>query len=366
MKFNTKRKTKMGYQFIHVESYARSGAKTKDGSTKKTIREITDEVERVPGNFPHIEKPEPPKIIYGCAPGEIEQLAEDWASKSTDAQGRKIRKDALILLAGTASLPRAEEENFEEFTKATVAYLQEKYGDRLKSVVTHNDESHPHLHFYVLPRIGEKFEDIHTGFKASKIAKTEGKLKGEQNQEYKKAMRDFQDEFSKKVAMFFGLTRLGPGKRRLTRKAWIAEQTQSKFFANSKEVAKKGYRDGFKKGQKQAISESQKIGEKWGGVLAGVLSGLHKPTTKALEEIQQLKNDVEKQAKKHYQEQKQAEKKTNAEKATIAEKLARKTREVVNLEADLKTSQEATKKAYEVAKWYEKQYGKPTNLTKPK
>lgn len=356
----------MGYQFIHVEGYARSGAKTKDGSIKKTIREITDEVERVPGNIPHIEKPEPPKIIYGCDPGELEQLAEDWASKSTDAQGRKIRKDALILLAGTASLPRAEEQNFDEFAKATVAYLKKKYGDRLKSVVTHNDEANPHLHFYILPKIGEKFEDIHMGFKASKNAKISGKLKGEQNQYYKQAMRDFQDEFSKKVAMSFGLTRLGPGRRRLTRKAWIAEQKQAHFFANIKEVAKKGYRDGFKKGLKSAALEGQKIGEKLGGVFAGVLGGFHRPTAEALAEVQQLKNEVEKQAKKHYQEQRQAENKTNAEKATILEKLARKTREVLNLEIDLKTSQEATAKACEVAKWYEKQYGRPTSLTTPK
>ena len=230
----------MGYQFIHIEGYARTGGKTKEGGKKKSIRQITNEVERVPGNTPHIEKPEPPKLIYGCAPGELEQLAEDWASESKDAQGRKIRKDGLILLAGVASLSREDEQNFDDFAQATLVFLLEKYGDRLKSVVVHNDEAHPHLHFYVLPKVGEKFEDIHPGFKASKTAKTECRLKGEQNQEYKQAMRVFQDEFSQKVAMSFGLTRRGPGRRRLTRVAWVAEQKQAEFFANSKAVAQKG------------------------------------------------------------------------------------------------------------------------------
>ena len=356
----------MGYQFIHIESYARTGAKTKDGAVKKSIRQITNEVERVPGNIPHIEKPEPPKLIYGCPAVEIEQLAEDWASESKDVQGRKIRKDGLILLAGVASLPREDEENFDDFAQATLVFLLEKYGDRLKSAVVHNDEAHPHLHFYVLPKVGEKFEDIHPGFKASKTAKTEGKLKGEQNQEYKQAMRVFQDEFSQQVAMSFGLTRRGPGRRRLTRKVWVAEQKQAEFFANSKAVAQKGYRAGFKKGYQKAVVQAQKIGEKFGGVLAGVLGSFHKPTANAFAEVQHLKKEVEEQAKKHHLEKKQAESKKNAEKATILEKLVIKTREVENLEADLKTSQQATKKAFEVAKWYEKQYGKPTSLTTPK
>lgn len=38
-----------------------------------------------------------------------------------------------------------------------------------------------------------------------------------------------QDEFSKKVAMGHGLTRIGPGRRRLTRAQWKAEKAQAAF-----------------------------------------------------------------------------------------------------------------------------------------
>jgi diadenosine tetraphosphate (Ap4A) HIT family hydrolase len=352
----------MGYQFIHIEGYARTGGKTKEGGKKKSIRQITNEVERVPGNTPHIEKPEPPKLIYGCAPGELEQLAENWASESKDAQGRKIRKDGLILLAGVASLSREEEQNFDDFAQATVNFLAEKYGDRLKSVVVHNDEAHPHLHFYVLPKVGEKFEDIHPGFKASKTAKTGNKLKGEQNQEYKQAMRVFQDEFSQKVAMSFGLTRRGPGRRRLTRKAWVAEQKQAEFFANSKAVAQKGYRDGFKKGIKKATVKAEKLGAKVGAVFEVLKNGWHKPTQQANAEIEALKAEVkaaEDKAKKQADRGIQEEKKRRV----VTEKELEKYKNIaINTEAENKR----LSAEIEVLNGYKKDSNRRQDLTKPK
>ena len=352
----------MGYQFIHIEGYARTGGKTKEGGKKKSIRQITNEVERVPGNTPHIEKPEPPKLIYGCAPGELEQLAEDWASESKDAQGRKIRKDGLILLAGVASLSREDEQNFDDFAQATLVFLLEKYGDRLKSVVVHNDEAHPHLHFYVLPKVGEKFEDIHPGFKASKTAKTECRLKGEQNQEYKQAMRVFQDEFSQKVAMSFGLTRRGPGRRRLTRVAWVAEQKQAEFFANSKAVAQKGYRAGFKKGLKKATSQAEKVGAKVVAVLDVLKTVWHKPTEQAAAEIEALKAEVkatEDRAKKQADRAIQAERKRTS--STLLE-LEKYKNIAINTEAENRRLCAEV----ETLKSYKKDSNQRQNLTKPK
>lgn len=346
----------MGYQFIHIESYGRSGAKTKDGKTKKTIREILDEVQRVPGNIPHIPNPQTPKLVFGCVPARVEDLANDWASKSADALGRKIRSDGLIMLAGVASIPRDHEQNFDEFTEATILYLKEKYGDRLKSVVAHTDESHPHLHFYVLPRVGEQFEDVHDGFKAAKNAARGGKLKGEQNHAYIGAMREFQDQFSAKVATKFGLLRVGPRKRRLSRAAWKAEQKQAEFFANAKEVSKKGYWQGFKKGKKNAEDQSKQLGEKVGAVLVSTLGFLHKPSAQAQAQIKQLKTAAELEAKKNEQKKREFENKANVANAALAKKLTTKTHEVNELEADLKSANLSAAKAHEVAAWFEKKY----------
>ena len=60
-------------------------------------------------------------------------------------------------------------------------------------------------------------------------------------------MQKLQDEFHNKVGIKTGLTRIGPGRRRLTRDAWQAEQKQAKAFANAKAVAASGYRAGIKK-----------------------------------------------------------------------------------------------------------------------
>ena len=366
----------MGYQFLHVESYSRVGARTKDGGTKRTIREILDEATRVPGNIPHIENPQNPTLIFGCAPSEVEQLAENWAAESKDPMGRKIRSDGLILLAGVASMPRDHEKNFDEFAKATVEYLQEKYGDCLKSVVTHNDEAHPHLHFYVLPSVGEKFEDVHQGLKATKNAKAEGKSNAEQQLAYKQSMREFQDEFSKKVATRFGLTRIGPGRRRLSRNDWRAEQKQAEFFANAKAVAKKGYDAAYKKGQKKAAEQDHKLGEKVGSVLAGAFSAFHKPTlrvearikdleTKTQTQIDKLKTDAEKQAKKNEQQKQIFEVKARTEWSALNQKLAAKTQEVQALETDLKQAEAATAKAYEIAEYYQQKLNEQnTDLTR--
>jgi hypothetical protein len=111
-----------------------------------------------------------------------------------------------------------------------VAWLREQYGPRLRSIVEHTDEANPHLHFYAVPLPGERFEVLHPGRSAAAKKAQEGAKKGAQNAAYKAAMRGWQDDFSN-VAARFGLARLGPGKRRLTRGAWKAEQEQARSLA---------------------------------------------------------------------------------------------------------------------------------------
>lgn len=260
----------MSYQFIHIESYAREGSVQKNkttGEVKKTrsLREITDEAERKPGATPHIEVTQSPKLLYGCMPGEAADMAQAWADQATDAKGRKYRKDGLALLAGVISLPN-DRADADEFFDKSIKWLGKKYGGRLKSVVAHYDETYPHIHFYVVPQKGERFEDIHQGVKSSNEKKAEGKVKGEQNRAYIEAMRAYQDEFSNEVAIGFGLTRLGPKRRRLTRAQWNAEKKQAEYFvkqtellARSKEIAQGAYDIGYKKGKEKAKAEAKAI-----------------------------------------------------------------------------------------------------------
>ncbi|MGE6447134.1 plasmid recombination protein [Pseudomonas bubulae] len=237
------------YQFVHVESYSRSSPKTAQHKNSKSgksssksgghcVKYIVDEATRADGAHPHVDAPAPPILHYGKPLDQLEVTCEAWASTMTDSRGHKLRKDALCLAAGIVSAPHdIEPEAWEKFRSDSIAWLKEKYGDALESVVEHTDESHPHLHFYVVPKPGQRFESIHQGRAAAAAEKGQGGKKGEQNQAYKAAMREFQDEFFDRVGIQHGFTRIGPGKRRLTREEWKLEQIQAAAAAKTIAVA---------------------------------------------------------------------------------------------------------------------------------
>lgn len=226
----------MAYQFLHVEGYARQGSQQGKTPRKWSAREIAAEAMREPDACPHVTQPQPPKVLHGCTPAEAAKLAHEWADAATDAKGRKLRRDGLALLAGVVSLPAEQAEDWPRFREATVAWLKQQYGPRLRSVVEHTDEAHPHLHFYAVPLEGERFEVLHPGRLAAAKKAQQGAKKGAQNAAYKSAMVAWQDDFAAAVAANFGLARLGPGRRRLTRKAWQAEQAQARALAVAKKA----------------------------------------------------------------------------------------------------------------------------------
>lgn len=230
----------MGYQFIHIESYARVGSrqkvKAKGYKLEKQIRkwsaaEIAAEAEREPDACPHVMEPKPPVVLYGGMPSDAVKRAEAWGAQATDLQGRKLRKDGMCMLAGVVSLPEERSEDWPLYREAVVAELKKQHGQRLVSVVEHTDEKHPHLHFYAVPLDGERFDVLHPGRLAASKKAQQGAKKGAQNDAYKVAMRGYQDDFANAVAARFGLARMGPGRRRLTRKAWQAEKTQAQALA---------------------------------------------------------------------------------------------------------------------------------------
>jgi hypothetical protein len=218
------------YQFVHVESYSRTAPKSAVGGGKegRSVGWVIDEARRAEGATPHVVAPLPPVYLYGQPLEQLEGLCEEWAATMTDAKGRKLRKDALCLAAGVISAPHdIEPAAWASFRADSIKWLQAKYGAGLRTVVEHTDESHPHLHFYCVPQPGERFESVHQGKAAAAEAKAQGKAKGLQNQAYKAAMRTFQDEFYDRVGIDHGFTRIGPGKRRLTREEWQHERVQA-------------------------------------------------------------------------------------------------------------------------------------------
>lgn len=331
-----KKEAVMGYQFIHVEAYAREASKQKAGSL--SVRDVIAEAGREPGNCPHVEDPQASEILHGSLE-DAERSANEWAEQAKDEKGRKLRKDGHCLLAGVISLPNERASEWAEFSKASLKYLKQKYGDRLKAVVGHHDEAHPHLHFYCVARLGESFSSIHEGQKAAKKVKKAGKKKGEQNTAYIQAMRLFQDDFYLKVGVRAGLVRFGPKRRRKTRAEWIIEQKQAEADAkrlnlieNSKKVAEAGFKQGYEQGKKQAEKEAKapvkKFTNKAKGFVRGVVEGWNAPTQAEQDAQRALEADDKRRADEQAHKEagfkrREAELRATAEERLNNEKLMR-------------------------------------------
>lgn len=212
----------MGYQFFHVEAYGRKAGKTKKEG--HSIRSIIAEADREPGNFDKkIVEPQPPVHLFGCSLPEVEALATAWGNESRDARGHVLRKDGHCLLAGVISAPdEMTDEDWEGLKLDAMDWLNRD--GRLVSVVEHVDEAHRHVHFFKIPAPGARFDTIHPGRAAALKSKALGGRIKDQRNAYCEAMRGLQDDFFDKIGARYGLTRLGPKKRRLTRAGWHQEQ----------------------------------------------------------------------------------------------------------------------------------------------
>lgn len=300
----------MAYQFIHIEAYARVAGAGKAGG--RNVGNVLAEADRKPGNCPHIdpEKLADPACVpvraYGLKLDKVEQEANKWAEQAKDAQGRALRKDGHCLLAGVVSMPNdTSPEDWRKFRYDAIDWLKKEFGDRLRSVIEHRDESHPHLHFYCIQEHGKGFASLHPGQQAARQAKAQGLKKGEQNEAYKNAMRDWQDKFSRDVGQHHGLTRIGPGQRRLTRGEWKQEQKQAKALQQAKSRAKSV----LKQAEKKAIEREQQAEEKaqktagFGASVGGFFDGLKNGYSKSKKELEEKIEEVrEEERAKHSKE----------------------------------------------------------------
>ncbi|WP_457579090.1 hypothetical protein [Ensifer adhaerens] len=236
----------MGYQFVHLEGYARKAdAKGRDTSF------IFGEASRRPEASVHVSAPAPPVVVYGVGIEAVQEMHDAAVASATVAvkggKTRKIRTDQKTLHTVVASHPSTMDEiradpskrrEAEQWERRTIAWLQGQYGDDLKSIIRHEDESHFHIHAYVVPVSDPELRaaKFHPGAAAKREVMASGAADGEDqkalgkraNAAYKAAMREWQDDYHQVVAIPCGLTRLGPQRRRLSRDEWQREQVQAK------------------------------------------------------------------------------------------------------------------------------------------
>lgn len=258
------------YQFIHIETYAREAstktptkskaAKAKastpqerlsalgganapkgmdaftqaDGKGKKakvSMREVLAEALRDDDHCNHVDAPEPPTFLVGDEatlrnlPAEIERNLADHKKRTG---GPAVRKDAHVLLAGVASYPRAladaDPKGYARWEKATVKWLQKRYGDDLRAVLRHGDEAHPHIHFFVCGRERVNAKELHDGY----VAKAKASTPKEGVMAFNDAMRDYQSNYYAEVGHGAGLLRDGPKRKRMDRATYKAVQREAR------------------------------------------------------------------------------------------------------------------------------------------
>lgn len=253
----------MAFQFVRVELFSRKG---KEG---RGTGFVFDEVARVPSASIHVREPGTPIVVHGLAPDALRELHDERAAEArTEVKGgkpRAVRQDQNTLAGIVLSYPVTMEEYREkpevvarvlDWERRSVAWLHGQFGNRLVSVIRHEDESHPHLHAYVLPDDpAMTAAHLHPGFRAKAAAKAAGAQPAEDDKAlskradaaYKSAMRAWLDDYHTKVAQPCGMTRLGPGKRRLTREQWHAEKRQAEALRDTlaKAEALKAKADAF-------------------------------------------------------------------------------------------------------------------------
>ncbi|WLD95798.1 plasmid recombination protein [Agrobacterium leguminum] len=247
----------MGYQFVHLEGYAR-----KPDAAGRGTDFIFSEASRKPEASIHVEHPLPPVVVYGVGVQAVQEMHDAAVASATVAvkggKTRKLRSDQKTLHTVVASHPFTMDEiradpdkrrEAEAWEKRTVKWLQRQYGDDLKSVIRHEDESYFHIHAYVVPTSDPelKAQRHHPGATAKRSVMDAGPAEGEDqkavmkraNAAYKATMRAWQDSYHEAVAVPSGLTRLGPQRRRLSRDEWQREQVQARSLQKVVQQARK-------------------------------------------------------------------------------------------------------------------------------
>lgn len=243
----------MAYQFVHMEIYSRKG---RDG---RSVDFILAEAERRPDACLHVANPTPPESVFGVDLEEVRRLHHERAAAATTVtkagKARRIRADQNTILTVVASHPATMEavhtnpataHAVKDWEARTVAWLRAQYGPELISVIRHTDEAHPHVHAFVLPDGPEmRAGRLHPGQEAKARIMSAGPTEGEDGKilnrrgdaAYRAVMREWQDSYWQTVGLPCGLTRLGPGRRRLTRQEWQAEKVQAKAVRQARERA---------------------------------------------------------------------------------------------------------------------------------
>ncbi|MDV1102266.1 hypothetical protein, partial [Raoultella ornithinolytica] len=279
--------------------------------------------------------------------------------KDKNGKEKKLRSDANILLAGVVSLNKDNADIWDDYKNDAIAYLSNKYGKKLVSVIEHTDEANPHFHFYVIQDSGKRFDLIHDGKKA--LFENKDKIKHEQNIAYLNAMRDFQEDFFKVVSSNYGLSKDGPKRARMSRSDYFKLGREVKLINQVKIKAKKdAYKfaiDEFRNENwlnkittsfdfnRKSLEEATRRGDKYKKSL-----GSKNKKLKALEDIETKYNDLRKDFKIRVNNQTELLRNKNSDLENENKKIKQENTDLISENQNLKTTLEESFSLYELLK----------------
>lgn len=219
------------YQFVSRETYSLSQSEG-----------ILLEAARVPEFCKHIENPKPYITLYGTSPTKLAKFLKVDVPNARQTVTKKLRngkvtelsvrlhKRKAVLLAGVVSFPRdwceKNPDMWLQVLKDTLAELKYRYGPALKSVAGHDDEAHPHLHFFCVAP-GYDMALIDTATAAENALGRSRILKNARDRKHARrtALLQFQEEWHQ-VFYKYGFLKYGPRRTHVSTRDWKATRSQ--------------------------------------------------------------------------------------------------------------------------------------------
>lgn len=242
-----------GPQFLHFQTFSQ-----KSGPAGNSVDQVIDEANREPEFSLHVEAPQPPRPIFGDSGTFKADHAAHVAARGTKVmvkgveKVRAIRKDRHTLCTVIASYPLTHNQIVEggyaakahhaDWEKRTFAFVQDRYGTQLRAAFAHEDEDHPHLHFWILPDNPDADAKLlHPGKAAKVVVEANAKAEGVKDREavklgneaLKDAMRALLDEYFVDVSEPLGMLRDGPKRRRDSREQYKSRLAEAGRNATS-------------------------------------------------------------------------------------------------------------------------------------
>lgn len=127
-----------------------------------SVSPLIDHYERArPGTFDRSNIDESrTRMNYNLAPADVKEDVRSAIAEHAKTAGRAVRSDANVLFDWVVTMPKdCPLESAREFFRGTLEFLKQRYGaDNVLGGYVHMDETTPHMHVPVLPRIDGKLQ----------------------------------------------------------------------------------------------------------------------------------------------------------------------------------------------------------------